>query len=69
MTSFQNISPLQSEQLAHAHIIKSDEEALEIAHNLAEQFKINSVQRDAERILPSKKSRLIASPTLGDYCT
>jgi len=52
MTSFQNISPLQSEQLAHAHIIKSDEEALEIAHNLAEQFKINSVQRDAERILP-----------------
>lgn len=52
MTPFQNISPLQSEQLAHAHIIKSDEEALEIAHNLAEQFKINSVQRDAERILP-----------------
>lgn len=52
MTSFQNISPLQSEQLAHAHIIKSDEEALEIVHNLAEQFKINSVQRDAERILP-----------------
>ena len=52
MTSFQNISPLQSEQLTHAHIIKSDEEALEIAHNLAEQFKINSVQRDAERILP-----------------
>ena len=52
MTSFQNIISLQSEQLAHAHIIKSDEEALEIAHNLAEQFKINSVQRDAERILP-----------------
>ncbi len=52
MTSYQNISPLQSEQLAHAHIIKSDEEALEIARNLAEQFKINAVQRDAERILP-----------------
>ncbi len=52
MTSFQNISPLQSEQLAPAHIIKSDEEALEIARNLAEQFKINAVQRDAERILP-----------------
>ncbi|WP_291360005.1 MULTISPECIES: SfnB family sulfur acquisition oxidoreductase [Acinetobacter] len=52
MTSFQNISPLQSEQLAHAHIIKSDEEALEIAHNLAEQFKAGAVQRDAERILP-----------------
>lgn len=52
MTSFQNIVPLQSEQLAHAYIIKSDEEALEIARNLAEQFKINAVQRDAERILP-----------------
>lgn len=52
MTSFQNIIPLQSEQLAHAHIIKSDEEALEIAHNLAEQFKAGAVQRDAERILP-----------------
>lgn len=52
MTSFQNISPLQSEQLAPAHIIKSDEEALEIAHNLAEQFKAGAVQRDAERILP-----------------
>lgn len=52
MTSFQNIVPFQSEQLAHAHIIKSDEEALEIAHNLAEQFKAGAVQRDAERILP-----------------
>lgn len=52
MTSYQNIISLQSEQLAHAHIIKSDEEALEIARNLAEQFKINAVQRDAERILP-----------------
>jgi SfnB family sulfur acquisition oxidoreductase len=52
MTSFQNIIPFQSEQLAQAHIIQSDKEALEIAYNLAEQFKINSVQRDAERILP-----------------
>lgn len=52
MTSFQNIVPFQSEQLAHAHIIKSDEEALEIARNLAEQFKAGAVQRDAERILP-----------------
>ncbi|WP_286712889.1 MULTISPECIES: SfnB family sulfur acquisition oxidoreductase [Acinetobacter] len=52
MTSYQNIISLQSEQLAHAHIIKSDEEALEIARNLAEQFKINAVQRDAERTLP-----------------
>lgn len=52
MTSYQNIIPLQSEQLTHAHIIESDEEALEIARNLAEQFKVGAVQRDAERILP-----------------
>lgn len=52
MTSYQNILPFQSEQLAHAHIIQSDAEALEIAHNLAEQFKAGAVQRDAERILP-----------------
>lgn len=52
MTSFQNIIPFQSEQLAQAHIIQSDKEALEIAYNLADQFKVGAVQRDAERILP-----------------
>lgn len=52
MTSFQNIIPFQSEQLAQAHIIQSDKEALEIAHNLADHFKAGAVQRDAERILP-----------------
>ncbi|MFV5491098.1 SfnB family sulfur acquisition oxidoreductase [Acinetobacter sp. ASP199] len=52
MTSYQDIISFQSEQLAHAHIIQSDEEALEIARNLAEQFKVGAVQRDAERILP-----------------
>jgi len=52
MTSYQNIIPFQAEQLAHAHIIQSDAEALEIAHNLAEQFKAGAMQRDAERILP-----------------
>lgn len=52
MTSFQNIIPFQSEQLAQAHIIQSDKEALEIARNLADQFKAGAVQRDAERILP-----------------
>lgn len=35
-----------------AHIIKSDSEALEIAYQLAEQFKQDSVKRDRERILP-----------------
>lgn len=52
MTSFQHIIPFQSEQLAQAHIIQSDKEALEIARNLADQFKAGAVQRDAERILP-----------------
>jgi len=55
MTSFQNIIPFQSEQLAQAHIIQSDKEALEIARNLADQFKAGAVQRDAERILPFEK--------------
>jgi len=52
MTSFQSISPAQAAQLAPAHIIQSDAEALEIAHTLAEQFKHNAILRDAERILP-----------------
>ncbi|MGY5394313.1 SfnB family sulfur acquisition oxidoreductase [Acinetobacter sp. NigerLNRRAM0016] len=52
MTSYQSISPAQAAQLAPAHIIQSDAEALEIAHDLAEQFKQNAIVRDAERILP-----------------
>ena len=52
MTSYQELSQSQAQQLAHAHIIQSDAEALEIAHALAEQFKNNAVQRDAERLLP-----------------
>ncbi|CAB1213735.1 SfnB family sulfur acquisition oxidoreductase [Acinetobacter bouvetii] len=52
MTSFQHIAPIHAKELAHAHIIQSDAEALEIAKNLAEQFKQHAVQRDAERILP-----------------
>ena len=52
MTSFQPIVPLQSQDTAYAHIIQSDAEALEIAKNLAEQFKQQAIQRDAERILP-----------------
>ncbi len=52
MTSYQNIISFHPEQLAHAHIIQSDAEALEIARNLAQQFKAGAIQRDAERILP-----------------
>lgn len=53
MTSYQNIAPFKSDaHLAHAHIIQSDAEALEIALNLAEQFKQTAVARDAQRVLP-----------------
>ena len=52
MTSYQELSQSQAQQLAHAHIIQSDAEALEIARTLAEQFKYHAVQRDAERLLP-----------------
>ena len=52
MTSYQKLSPSKVQPLAQAHIIQSDAEALEIAHALAEQFKSNAVQRDAQRILP-----------------
>lgn len=52
MTSYQKLSQSKDQPLAQAHIIQSDAEALEIAHALAEQFKSNAVQRDAQRILP-----------------
>ena len=52
MTSYQKLSPSKDQPLAQAHIIQSDAEALEIAQALAEQFKSNAIQRDAQRILP-----------------
>ena len=48
MTSYQKIHfPTQ-----HAYVIKTDNEALEIAEKLASQFKQDAIRRDAERILP-----------------
>ena len=52
MTSYQKLSQSKDQPLAQAHIIQSDAEALEIAQALAEQFKSNAIQRDAQRILP-----------------
>lgn len=49
MTSYQKNIHVQHHQ---AHIIQSDAEALQIAAQLATQFKEKSIQRDAERILP-----------------
>lgn len=39
----------------HAHIIRSDEEAIEIAHRLAEEFAREAALRDREGILPLKE--------------
>ena len=52
MTSYQTIVATEAKQLADAHIIQTDAEALEIAEALAAQFKNNAIARDAERILP-----------------
>lgn len=62
MTSYQDIqqnhavktrqTDFEHLALAQAHIIQSDAEALDIARNLAEQFKLQAIERDAERILP-----------------
>ncbi|MBU3848276.1 MAG: SfnB family sulfur acquisition oxidoreductase [Candidatus Acinetobacter avistercoris] len=52
MTSYQNIQHDQAAHIPSAHIIRSDAEALEIAHVLAEKFKSNAIQRDLERTLP-----------------
>lgn len=48
MTSYQAITHLSK----HAHVIHSDQEALDIAARLAEQFKNGAIARDAQRILP-----------------
>lgn len=52
MTSYQDIQHNQASQLANAHIIRSDAEALEIAQSLAEHFKTYAINRDLERELP-----------------
>ena len=52
MTSYQSIRTFTAQPLTQAHMIKSDQEALDIAKLLAEKFKQNAIQRDAERKLP-----------------
>ena len=52
MTSYQSIRTFTAQPLTQAHMIKSDQEALDIAKQLAEKFKQNAIQRDAERQLP-----------------
>lgn len=52
MTSYQSIVPFTAQPHTPAHIIKSDQEALDIAQRLAQQFKTHAIQRDAERLLP-----------------
>ena len=55
MTTYQDINKtldVHNHPFAQAHIIQNDQEALEIAQQLSQQFRENAVPRDAERILP-----------------
>lgn len=55
MTTYQDINKtldVHNHPFVQAHIIQNDQEALEIAQQLSQQFKQNAVLRDAERILP-----------------
>ena len=56
--SSQTAVPLQFFELTHeAHIIQSDQEAIEIAHQLAQIFAKEASQRDHERRLPLEEIR------------
>lgn len=55
MTTYQDINKtldVHNHPFTQAHIIQNDQEALQIAQQLSQQFKQNAVLRDAERILP-----------------
>lgn len=60
MTSYQAIHQAENDLVNHpstqhysaVRVIQNDAEALEIAQQLAEQFKTQSIERDAQRILP-----------------
>lgn len=60
MTSYQYINQQSKRHPSHLNtqnygvdrVIQNDAEALEIAHQLSDQFKANSIERDAKRILP-----------------
>lgn len=52
MTSYRDFWTQNHVQHPSAHIIRSDQEALEIAHELSHQFKKLAVERDNQRRLP-----------------
>ena len=52
MTSLQHFQQANAVKHTTTHVIQSDSEALNIAEQLASQFKQRAVQRDLERILP-----------------
>ncbi len=47
-----------------AHVICNDEEAIEVARNLAKDFARGAAQRDAERILPSEQVEVFSKSGL-----
>jgi SfnB family sulfur acquisition oxidoreductase len=50
-------SPIRSQPFVH--VIKSDEETLEVVERLAEEFRKGAGQRDRERILPSREIKAL----------
>ena len=60
MTSYQAIHQAENDLVNHpstqhysaVRVIQNDAEALDVAQQLAEQFKTQSIERDAQRILP-----------------
>lgn len=67
MTTYQNINKtldIKSKSYSQAHIIQSDEEALEIAAQLSQKFKQNAISRDAERLLPIEEIELLSQSGL-----
>lgn len=52
MTSYHEFWTQDHVQTPSAHVIRSDQEALDIAHELSQQFRKNAVARDHERRLP-----------------
>lgn len=55
MSSLQALEIQESGSYRPAHIIRSDEEALKVAHELAEKFKYRASERDLNRELPHEE--------------
>jgi len=57
-------APAQQTTRPHAHIIKSDAEAIEVAHQVARQLAAGAAERDAQRRLPRDELDLFSQSGL-----